>query len=131
VNTLVAENATAAAANHGVPEHEIEVPIPAPFRDPLFADDAGARRDHDGRRRYELEDTGFREVPKKYRRFYRAWRGPGDELAPNEVLCPVCKVVIRSARELRPGDKVYCMPCMSRLVVVLGEDGRLEGAVSY
>ena len=42
------------------------------------------------------------------------------QLAPNEVLCPVCKVVIRSTRELRPGDRVYCMPCMSRLVVVEG-----------
>ena len=113
------------------PPGEPEVPIPAPFRDPLFADDASARRDQDGRRRYELEDTGFREVPKKYRRFYRAWGGPADVLAPNEVLCPVCKVVIRSARELRSGDKVYCMPCMSRLVIVAGEGGRLEGAVSY
>jgi hypothetical protein len=24
-----------------------------------------------GRRRFELEDTGFNEVPKKYRKFYR------------------------------------------------------------
>ena len=116
---------------HAAGEAEVEVPIPVPFRDPLFADGAAARRDQDGRRRYELDDTGFREVPKKYRRFYRAWRGAGDELAPNEVLCPVCKVVIRSARELRPGDKVYCMPCMSRLVIVVGESGQLEGAVSY
>ncbi len=83
------------------------------------------------RRRYVLEDTGFDEVPKKYRRFYRKWRGPGDSLAPNEVICPVCKVVIRSTRELRPGDRVYCMPCMSRLVVVRGPDGRLEARVSY
>ncbi len=126
--------APAVSVTAGLPhpgEAEIEVPIPAPFRDPLFADDAAERRDHDGRRRYELADTGFREVPKKYRRFYRAWGGATDELAPNEVLCPVCKVVIRSARELRPGDRVYCMPCMSRLVIVVGENGRLEGAVSY
>ena len=32
-------------------------------------------------------------------------RGAGDDLAPNEVICPVCKVVIRSSRELRPGDR--------------------------
>jgi len=83
------------------------------------------------RRRYILEDTGFNEVPKKYRRFYRRCLGPKDELAPNEVLCPVCKVVIRSSRELRPGDRVYCMPCMSRLVVVAGESGRLEAHVAY
>lgn len=114
-----------------VVETEIEVPIPVPFRDPLFADDAKEERDQEGRRRYQLEDSGFREVPKKYRRFYRQWGGPADELAPNEVLCPVCKVVIRSQRELRPGDKVYCMPCMSRLVVIVGDSGRLEGAVSY
>jgi hypothetical protein len=83
------------------------------------------------RQRFLLEDTGFDEVPPKYRRFYRKWRGPGDALAPNEVVCPVCKVVIRSTRELRPGDRVYCMPCMSRLVVVRGDDGRLEARVAY
>jgi len=83
------------------------------------------------RRRYELNDTGFDEVPKKYRRFYRKWRGAGDALAPNEVVCPVCKVVIRSVRELRPGDRVYCMPCMSRLIVVRAADGMLEAHVAY
>lgn len=84
------------------------------------------------RRRYRLQDdTGFDEVPRKYRRFYRRWRGAGDALAPNEVICPVCKVVIRSARELRPGDRVYCMPCMSRLTVVRADSGRLEARVEY
>ncbi|MCX5740857.1 MAG: hypothetical protein NTZ61_20630 [Proteobacteria bacterium] len=83
------------------------------------------------RQRYLLEDTGFDEVPKKYRKFYRKWRGGGDALAPNEVICPVCKVVIRSSRELRPGDRVYCMPCMSRLVVVRTEHGTLEAHVAY
>jgi hypothetical protein len=39
--------------------------------------------------------------------------------------------VIRSTRELRPGDRVYCMPCMSRLVVVEGETGMLEARVTY
>ena len=35
------------------------------------------------RQMYALEETGFKEVPKKFRRFYRKWGGPGDELAPN------------------------------------------------
>ena len=84
------------------------------------------------RTRYKLEDdTGFDEVPKKYRRFYRRWQGEGDSLAPNEVICPVCKVVIRSARELWVGDRVYCMPCMSRLTVMRSESGRLEARVEY
>ena len=83
------------------------------------------------RQRFELEDTGFREVPKKWRKFYRHWRGPDDVLAPNEVMCPVCKVIIRATRELRPGDKVYCMPCMSRMVVVERGDGRLEADVIF
>ncbi len=84
------------------------------------------------RRRFELaDDTGFDEVPKKYRKFYRKWRGLGDWLAPNEVICPVCKVVIRSTRELRPGDRVYCMPCMSRLVVTRNAAGTLEATVAY
>ena len=85
------------------------------------------------RRRFELlDDTGFDEVPKKYRRFYRRWDGPEDSLAPNEVLCPVCKVVIRSTRELRVGDRVYCMACMARLRVVRDEDtGLLIADVEY
>jgi hypothetical protein len=84
------------------------------------------------RRRYELrDDTGFDEVPKPYRKFYRRWGGPGDALGPNEVLCPVCRIVVRSSRELRVGDRLYCMACMTRLRVAMGEDGRLEGHAEY
>ena len=82
------------------------------------------------RRRFELDDTGFDEVPKRYRKYYRRWGGPDDELAPNEALCPVCKVVIRSARELRAGDRLYCMCCFARLVVAEVEAG-LEAHVVY
>jgi hypothetical protein len=97
--------------------------------DPLLSADVGG--EDAPRQRFILkDDTGFNEVPKRYRRFYRRWSGPGDALAANEVLCPVCKVVIRSTRELRTGDRVYCMPCMSRLVVVQVGD-RLEATVSY
>jgi len=96
--------------------------------DPLLDDAVESDRP---RQRFVLEETGFDEVPKKYRRFYRRWGGPSDQLAPNEVLCPVCKVVIRSTRELRVGDRVYCMPCMSRLVVSMSSDGSLEAIVSY
>ena len=95
------------------------------------ADPVQSTASDEARQTFELEDMGFREVPKRWRKFYRHWQGPGDELAANEVLCPVCKVVIRSARELRPGDKVYCMPCMSRMVVVEGENGRLEAEVIF
>jgi len=84
------------------------------------------------RRRYELrDDTGFDEVPKAYRKFYRRWGGPGDFLAPNEVLCPVCKIVVRAAREIRVGDRIYCMACMTRLRVVQTEEGRLEAHPEY
>ncbi len=91
----------------------------------------GSGRDSDDRRHYELSETGFKEVPKRWRKFYRHWQGAGDVLAPNEVICPVCKVVIRSNREFRAGDRVYCMPCMSRMVVVERPDGRLEAEVTY
>ena len=97
--------------------------------DPL--EDASAAPEQAARQRYVLDDTGFDEVPKKYRRFYRKWGGVNDPLAANEVLCPVCKVVIRSTRELRPGDRVYCMPCMSRLIVVEGPDGGLTTRIRY
>lgn len=89
-----------------------------------------AARKRPERLSFELEDTGFNEVPVRYRRFYRRWRGAGDVLAPNEALCPVCKVVIRSTKELRAGDRVYCMPCMSRLELV-EEDGMLIARVIY
>jgi len=99
--------------------------------DPLESAEVEEAADARPRQRFVLDDTGFDEVPVKYRRFYRKWRGPEDSLGPNEVICPVCSVVIRSTRELRPGDRVYCMPCMSRLVVVRAESGRLEARVSY
>lgn len=82
------------------------------------------------RRRFELDDRGFDEVPKKYRRFYRRKQGPDDVLGPNEVLCPVCKIIVRSPRELRVGDRIYCMACMTRLRVV-EVDGRLEAHPEY
>jgi hypothetical protein len=96
--------------------------------DPL---EQGTVGDEAPRQRFLLDDTGFDEVPLRYRRFYRKWRGAGDSLALNEAICPVCKVVIRSNRELRVGDRVYCMPCMSRLVIVRSESGELEARVTY
>ena len=82
------------------------------------------------RRRFELEETGFDEVPAKYRKYYRHWGGPEDELAPNEALCPICRVVIRSTQELRAGDRLYCMCCFARLLVVHTET-HLEAHVAY
>ena len=70
-------------------------------------------------------------MPVKYRKFYRRWGGPADELAPNEALCPVCKIVVRSARELREGDRIYCMACLTRLTIVKSESGRLEAQTRY
>ena len=93
--------------------------------EPLQEPDSGSRQ------RYVLDDQGFDEVPKKYRRFYRRWGGPEDALAPNEALCPVCKIVVRSTRELRPGDRLYCMACMTRLEVVRSDAGHLEARVVY
>lgn len=83
------------------------------------------------RQTFELEERGFLEVPKKWRKFYRHWEGPEDTLAPNEIICPVCKVVIRSKREIRAGDRLYCMPCMSRMLVITGPDGSLMTEVIY
>ena len=82
------------------------------------------------RRRFEIEETGFDEVPAKYRKYYRHWAGPEDELAPNEALCPICRVVIRSTQELRAGDRLYCMCCFARLLLVQAET-RLEAHVAY
>ncbi len=90
-----------------------------------------APQDEGPRRRFELDDRGFDEVPRKYRKYYRRWQGPDDELAPNEVLCPVCKVVVRSARELRVGDRIYCMACMTRMRIVRDDQGRLVGECEY
>ena len=94
--------------------------------DPLELPKAGRRP----RQTFDLAETGFNEVPTRFRRCDRRWRGPLDKLAPNEALCPVCKVVIRSTKELRAGDRVYCMPCMSRLELV-EEDGMLIAKVIY
>ena len=101
-------------------------------RDPLERDPLVTPATKRPRKRFELaDDTGFDEVPKAYRKYYRRWRGEGDSLAPNEVLCPVCRIVVRSSRELRPGDRLYCMACMTRLRVVVADDGRLEALAEY
>lgn len=83
------------------------------------------------RRTFDLEETGFREVPKRWRKFYRVWQGDGDTLGPNEVICPVCKVVIRSRKEYRAGDRVYCMCCFTRMILVETADGGIEPEVIY
>lgn len=98
----------------------------------MSAEDPLQQQESDApRQRFVLDDRGFDEVPEKYRRFYRQWRGPEDTLAPNEALCPVCKIVVRSTRELRPGDRIYCMACMTRLQIVRSEAGHLEARVVY
>jgi len=97
--------------------------------DPLLEAESGVSEA--ARQRFVLDDQGFDEVPKKYRRFYRRWGGEGDSLGPNEALCPVCKIVVRSTRELRPADRLYCMACMTRLEVVRSEAGHLEARVVY
>jgi hypothetical protein len=99
--------------------------------DPLQETAEAASGSEAPRQRFVLDDQGFDEVPKKYRRFYRRWKGEGDSLGPNEALCPVCKIVVRSTRELRPGDRVYCMACMTRLSIVRSAAGRLEALVVY
>ena len=96
--------------------------------EPLLEDEI---REDRPRQRFVLDDQGFDEVPKKYRRFYRRWRGPEDTLGSNEALCPVCRIVVRSTRELRPGDRVYCMACMTRLEIVRSDAGHLEAHVVY
>lgn len=100
----------------------------ADAKDEAAASDASESKP---RQRYVLEETGFDEVPAKYRKYYRKWKGPSDELAPNEVLCPVCKVVIRSTRELRPGDRVYCMACFTRFTVTRSASGALDATIEY
>ena len=99
--------------------------------DPLLEPEATEGAGDLPRRRFVLDDQGFDEVPRKYRRFYRRWQGEGDVLAANEALCPVCKIVVRSTRELRPGDRIYCMACMTRLVVARSASGYLEARVVY
>lgn len=101
------------------------------IREPIEHVGDAAREGQRPRQRFFLDESDFDEVPPRYRRFYRHWKGPGDELGPNEALCPVCKVVIRSTRELRDGDRLYCMACMTRLRVRVGEAGRLEADCEY
>jgi hypothetical protein len=77
---------------------------------------------------FALEETGFDEVPACLRRYYRHWRGYADLLGPNEILCPVCHVVLRSTRALRVGDELHCLPCLTSLQLV--EQGGLLVAVA-
>ena len=41
--------------------------------------------DETPRQTFDLEETGFIEVPKKWRRFYRYWNGVGDAVRVSTV----------------------------------------------
>jgi hypothetical protein len=89
--------------------------------------DRASAADTEVHERFVLEETGFDEVPARLRRYYRHWRGHADALGPNEILCPVCRVVLRSTLALRVGGELYCLPCLTSLQVV--EQGGLLVAV--
>ena len=38
---------------------------------------------------------------------------------------------VEFSRELREGDRIYCMACMTRMRVVRTAEGRLEGKTEY
>lgn len=90
---------------------------------PVAPAHADAHPGDDERPTFVLEETGFNEVPPRLRRYFRHWHGPDDPLGPNEVLCPVCHVVLRSPHALRVGDELHCMPCLSTLQVVASDHG--------
>jgi hypothetical protein len=77
---------------------------------------------------FDLEETSFDEAPARLCRYYRHWGGHADTLGPNEILCPVCHVVLRSTRALRVGDELHCLPCLTSLQLV--EQGGLLVAVA-
>ena len=57
-------------------------------------------------------------------------RGLAAEAADRERV-RVNDLPAKPAKELRVGDRLYCMACMTRLVVVAGDGGRLEAQVVY
>ena len=79
------------------------------------------------RQRFVLDDQGFDEVPKKYRRFYRRWKGEGDSLGPNEALCPVCKIVVRSTSPRGSAAGSLAASGRSTAAGAAGVSGRTDG----
>lgn len=70
----------------------------------------------------------FNELPERYRGRYRYW--DGTPLAPNELQCPVCYIVVIAKRPFQAGDKVFCQPCGTRMIVV-EKEGKLTAEPIY
>ena len=63
----------------------------------------------------------FIELPEQYRGRYRYW--DGSPLQANELICPVCNIIIIAMRDFKAGDKVYCRTCGTRMIVIEKEGG--------
>lgn len=70
----------------------------------------------------------FDELPERYRGKYRYW--DGTPLEPNELQCVVCNIIVIAKRPFEVGDRVFCQPCGTRMVVI-EKDGNLTAEPIY
>lgn len=70
----------------------------------------------------------FDEVPERYRGKYRYW--DGTPLQPNELQCVVCNIIVIARRPFQAGDRVFCQPCGTKMVVI-EKEGKLTAEPIY
>jgi len=70
----------------------------------------------------------FDEVPERYRGKYRYW--DGSPLQANELQCVVCNIIVIAKRPFQAGDKVFCQPCGTKMVVI-EKEGMLTAEPIY
>ncbi len=74
------------------------------------------------------KQRSFNELPERYRGRYRYI--DGTPLAPNELQCVVCNIVIIAKRPFQAGDRAFCQPCGTKMVVI-DKDGKLTAEPIY
>lgn len=70
----------------------------------------------------------FDELPERYKGKYRYW--DGSPLQPNELQCVVCNIIVIAKRPFQAGDRVFCQPCGTRMVVI-EKEGKLTAEPIY
>ncbi|MCW5829278.1 MAG: AarF/ABC1/UbiB kinase family protein [Deltaproteobacteria bacterium] len=74
------------------------------------------------------KQRSFNELPERYRGRYRYM--DGTPITPNELQCVVCNIVIIAKRPFQAGDRAFCQPCGTKMVVI-EKDGKLTAEPIY
>ncbi len=74
------------------------------------------------------KQRSFNELPERYQGRYRYLDGTPP--SPYELQCVVCNIIIIAKRPFEVGDRAFCQPCGTKMVVI-EKDGKLTAEPIY